>query len=306
MGAHRRPDGRDREGDRPGPRPGIAKTRLSDAARAARRRDRRPRPWSSAAGSPGCAPRSAWPTSASACYLVEREADGSAAGSARFGPMFPHDAGRPRADRPPDRRDRQAARRSPCFTNAELVGKSGSFGNYIAEVTGQQARRRTESSPARGRLDRRRHRLRHLPAGGGRVRLRHRGRRHAAGVQGAGRRAPRDALTYQGRPVALGRLHLLRRQPAGRAATSTARSSAARRRCTPRSRSRSSTRRCSSTTCTATSGPTASTSCMYTESRKRGSVYMKFPDDTPPTVTQTPDRRLAVTVDGPADRRRAS
>ncbi len=35
---------------------------------------------------------------------------------------------------------------------------------------------------------------------------------------------------------------------------------------------------------------------MYTESRERGSVYMKFPDDTPPTVKQTKDGRLAVSV----------
>ncbi len=35
---------------------------------------------------------------------------------------------------------------------------------------------------------------------------------------------------------------------------------------------------------------------MYTESREGGSVYMKFPDDTPPTVERMEDGRLAVTV----------
>jgi heterodisulfide reductase subunit A len=35
---------------------------------------------------------------------------------------------------------------------------------------------------------------------------------------------------------------------------------------------------------------------MYSESRERGSVYLKFPDDTPPSVAKMPDGRLAVTV----------
>lgn len=35
---------------------------------------------------------------------------------------------------------------------------------------------------------------------------------------------------------------------------------------------------------------------MYTESRERGSVYMRFPDDTPPTVARTADGHVAVTV----------
>jgi heterodisulfide reductase subunit A len=35
---------------------------------------------------------------------------------------------------------------------------------------------------------------------------------------------------------------------------------------------------------------------MYSESRERGSVYMKFPDDTPPSVATMADGRLAVTV----------
>jgi heterodisulfide reductase subunit A len=34
----------------------------------------------------------------------------------------------------------------------------------------------------------------------------------------------------------------------------------------------------------------------YSESRERGSVYLKFPDDTPPSVTKMADGRLAVTV----------
>ncbi len=35
---------------------------------------------------------------------------------------------------------------------------------------------------------------------------------------------------------------------------------------------------------------------LYTESRERGSVYLRVPDDTPPTVEPMPDGRLAVTV----------
>ncbi len=35
---------------------------------------------------------------------------------------------------------------------------------------------------------------------------------------------------------------------------------------------------------------------MYTESRERGSVYLRFPDDTPPTVERTADGHVAVTV----------
>ena len=46
------------------------------------------------------------------------------------------------------------------FTNAELVGKSGSFGNYLAEV--RVAHETTEMLRAHGRVDRHRHRVRHL------------------------------------------------------------------------------------------------------------------------------------------------
>ena len=35
---------------------------------------------------------------------------------------------------------------------------------------------------------------------------------------------------------------------------------------------------------------------MYTESRERGSVYMKFPDDKPPAVSRTPEGQLLVTT----------
>ncbi len=35
---------------------------------------------------------------------------------------------------------------------------------------------------------------------------------------------------------------------------------------------------------------------LYTESRERGSVYLRFPDDTPPTVARTADGHVAVTV----------
>ena len=37
---------------------------------------------------------------------------------------------------------------------------------------------------------------------------------------------------------------------------------------------------------------------MYTESRERGSVYLRFPDDTPPTVARTEDGHVVADVDG--------
>src|SRR5665647_3687707 len=46
----------------------------------------------------------------------------------------------------------------------------------------------------------------------------------------------------------------------------------------------------------ATEGGVSSGNFMYTESRERGSVYMKFPDETPPSVATMADGRLAVTV----------
>lgn len=39
---------------------------------------------------------------------------------------------------------------------------------------------------------------------------------------------------------------------------------------------------------------------MYSESRERGSIYMRFPDDTPPEVATLPDGRLGVTVVDPS------
>ena len=99
------------------------------------------------------------------------------------------------------------------FTEAELVSKSGSFGNYTGRHPARRAGRRDDHG--RGRLDRRRDRLRHLPAGGRRVRLRDRRRRDPARVQGADRSVVGPAaVPRQARPD--GRLRVLRRQPPGR------------------------------------------------------------------------------------------
>ena len=77
--------------------------------------------------------------------------------------MFPNDrSGREQIDH----LEAEVARRPAItvFTNAELVGKSGSFGNYEAEV-------RVNSDPPEtitrdGRLHRHRHRVRQLRARG--------------------------------------------------------------------------------------------------------------------------------------------
>ena len=122
-------------------------------------------------------------------FLVEKEAQlgGWVAG---FGEMYPH--GRNGAEL--IARLEEKVRAHPAitvFTNAELMGKSGSFGNYQATIAVQ--RRAARDDHRRRRLHRRRHRLRHLRAGGRRVRLRHRRRRHAARVQEDGRRVGRAA-----------------------------------------------------------------------------------------------------------------
>ncbi len=102
--------------------------------------------------------------------------------------------------------------RSPCSRGADVVGKSGSFGNYDVDDPRRRARRGVHLGSRR--LDHRGHRLRLLPAGGRRVRLRHRRRPDAAGVHGPARsleratRPPREAGPERG-------LRLLRRQPPG-------------------------------------------------------------------------------------------
>ena len=117
-------------------------------------------------------------------FLVEKEAKlgGWVAG---FGEMYPHG----RNGRELIAKLEEKVRSHPAitvFTSAELVAKGGSFGNY--EVTVAIRRRAARDHPVRRRLDRHRHRLRHVPAGGRRARLRHRRCHHHRRLQEAPRR----------------------------------------------------------------------------------------------------------------------
>ena len=248
------------------------------AARADRRRDHAEDAGRSAAASPVCGRRSAWPTSASASSSSSAKRS-SAAGSARFGDDVPARPRRPRADREPGRR--RSARRPDItvFTDAELVSKSGSFGNYRRgiRVGGETCRRRSRSRSARSSW--RPASTRYQPEEG----------EFGYGIDGVVTLPEFKELIddgdgtrsqYHGRPVRTRRLRLLRGQP----------------------RSRAANEYCSRYCCAATvhaSHRRSSTldptihqyhlyrdirtygkyELVYTESRKRGSVYMKFPDD---------------------------
>ena len=237
--------------------------------------------------------------------LVERELTlGGWVG--RFGEMYPHG----RNGRELIARLVAEVKRRPAITvltGAEVVAKSGSFGNYV----GRRARRRAGRGvdPGPRRLDRRRHRLRHLPAGGRRARLRHRRRAHAARVQGAARRARRARCAYNGRPVrSIAYVYCVgSRQPAdGNGANEY----------------------CSRYCCTAAVHASIQASrldatvrqyhlyrdmrtygkyeTLYTEARKTGSVYLKFPDDEPPAVAAGAGRPAGRHRPRPPDRRRGA
>ena len=105
----------------------------------------------------------------------------SAAGSARFGAMYPTGKnGRELiAELVEEIRRRPSIR---VFTEAELVSKSGSFGNYQVGIRVGGASPETLTVEVGSIVVD--HRLRHLRAGGRRVRLRHRRRRDPARVQG--------------------------------------------------------------------------------------------------------------------------
>ena len=127
----------DDEAARP-PRPSAWSAPASRAPATPRRSSpsswrRRPARWSSAAGSPACGRRSAWPTSA--CASPSSSASPRSGGwVGTFGAMFPHDQDGRDADRRPRGRGRSDGPPITVLTSAEVVGKSGSFGNYRAEV----------------------------------------------------------------------------------------------------------------------------------------------------------------------------
>ncbi len=103
-------------------------------------------------------------------------------------------------------------------------------------------------------------------------------------------------LSRDGKPVESIVVRLLRRQPpAGREPVLLA-ASAAPRPCTPRSRSPTSARDVRQYHLYRDMRTYGKNELMYTESRERGSLYLRFPDDEPPAVERGEDGRLEVTV----------
>ena len=203
-------------------------------------------------------------------YLVEREPE-VGGWSGTFGAMFPND----RSGREQIAHLKAEVARRPAitvFTNAELVGKSGSFGNYEAEV-------RVNSVPPESIT---------ATVGSIVIATGFDSYQPEAGEFGYG-------VPYNGKPVrTVAYVYCVgSRQPGGN-------------------------EYCSKFCCAATVHASLQVAnldpsihqyhlhrdirtygkyeLMYTESRERGSVYMKFPDDTPPTVAPADDGRLTVTV----------
>ena len=223
-------------------------------------------------------------------YLVEREAE-VGGWTGRFGAMFPNDrSGREQITQlKADVASRSAI---TVFTNAELVGKSGSFGNYEAEV-------RINSDPPE---------VIRTTVGSIVIATGFDSYEPEVGEFGYGIDGvltlpefktlvdeSAGALTFKGRPVrTVTYVYCVgSRQPGGN-------------------------EYCSKYCCAATAHASLLVSkldpsvhqyhlnrdvrtygkyeLMYTEARERGSVYMKYPDDTPPAVSLSDDGRLSVTV----------
>ena len=227
--------------------------------------------------------------------LVERELTlGGWVG--RFGDDVPARQERPRARR----RLVAEVKRRPAITvltGAEVVAQV----RQLRQLRRRHPRRRPgrRGHPGPRRLDRRGHRLRRLPAGGRGARLRHRRRPHAARVQGAARRrAPARWRTTGGRSGAspTSTASAAASRPTGTGPTSTARATAARPPSTPRSRRRSLDATVRQFHLYRDMRTYGKYETLYTESRKAGSVYLRFPDDEPPAVAAGDDGRLVVTV----------
>lgn len=224
-------------------------------------------------------------------YLVEREPEvGGWAG--RFGAMFPNDrSGKEQIAALTE----QVSRRSSItvLTGAQLVGKSGSFGNYeaVVEVAGDppETIRATVGSiiiatgfdsyePANGEFGYGIDGVLTLPEF-----------KELVDAAGGG------TLVHRGRPVrSIAYVYCVgSRQPGGN-------------------------EYCSKFCCAATAHASILVSAldpqirqfhlnrgvrtygkyelMYTQARENGAVYMTYPDDTPPSVEQSRDGRLAVTT----------
>ncbi len=211
----------------------------------------------------------------------------------RLGPMFPHDrSGREQIAGLLAQIEQRPS--ITVLTNAQLVGKTGSFGNYTAKV-----RLRTETTEE----------LRQYQVGTFVIATGAGVYEPAAGEFGYGidgvltiaefsalvDEAAGSRLMHAGRPVrSIAYVYCVgNRQPGGN-------------------------EYCSKFCCTAAIHASLKVSgldpsirqfhlhrdvraygkyeLLYSESRERGSLYMRFPDDLPPTIEQTPDKRLAVTL----------
>ncbi len=224
-------------------------------------------------------------------YLVEREATlGGWVGT--FGPMFPNDQdGRTQIAHLVDEVSRRPA--ITVFTSAELVGKSGSFGNYVAEVrvgagTTETIRATVGSIVIATGFDT------YEPEAG----------EFGYGIDGvvtlpefkAMVDAAHGPLTHAGRPVrTIAYIYCVgSRQPAG------------------------GNEYCSKYCCAASCHASLEVGALdpsihqyhlnrdvrtygkyellYTRAREQGAVFMRFPDDTPPTVERTDTGQLIVTT----------
>ena len=225
-------------------------------------------------------------------FLVEREKE-LGGWVARFGPMYPHERDGRRADRPTRRGGSQAAvdRRVHQRRARREVGQLRQL-----RRRGAHQRRGAGDHPRRGGLDHRHHRVR-------RVRSPRRASSDTASTAcsrcPSSRHSsthPSGALVHNGQAGAHRRLHLLRGQPPARRQRVLLAVLLRGDRATPRSRCRAATRTIHQYHLYRDIRTYGKYELMYTESRKRGSVYMKFPDDTPPAVARDDAGQLTVTT----------
>ncbi|MEJ2217922.1 MAG: CoB--CoM heterodisulfide reductase iron-sulfur subunit A family protein [Gemmatimonadota bacterium] len=225
--------------------------------------------------------------------LVEREAElGGWVG--RFGPMFPHE----RSGRDLVANLVAEVRKHPgitVFTRAELVGKSGSFGNYSAELSVAPP---DGGEPETVRVD-----VGAIVIATGFDTYQPEAGEYGYGIDGVLTLpefkelvdATPGPLQYNDRPVrTIAYIYCVgNRQPEGNAYCSKYCCSAAVHESIQVSRHDVAAHQYHLYRDIRTYGRYE---LMYEESRKRGSVYMKFPDDTPPSVERGRDGKLLVTT----------
>jgi heterodisulfide reductase subunit A len=225
--------------------------------------------------------------------LVEREAE-LGGWVARFGPMFPHE----RSGHDLIASLVAEVRKRPgitVFTRAELVGKSGSFGNYSAELR--------VTPPDGGAPETVRAEVGAVVIATGFDTYQPEAGEYGYGIEGVLTLpefkelvdATPGPLRYKDRPVrTIAYIYCVgNRQEGGNAYCSKYCCSAAVHESIQVSRHDLTARQYHLYRDIRTYGRYE---LMYEESRKRGSVYMKFPDDTPPSVERGEDGKLLVTT----------